>query len=94
MSGGKITAIVTPQAIRQIVIDRAGVAEFFSYTEFCELLENFSRFHFQLASQLIYADLTHTEAVCILPCFPGKIPSHHLHTTTLDLQTSEAGAGS
>ena len=65
--GGKIASIITAQAVRQVVVDGAGMTELFGYAEFGKLVKNFSRLHFQLAGQLVYADLTHTEAVYFLP---------------------------
>ena len=80
VGGGEVPAIVTAQAIRQVVINRAGMTKLFGSAEFGKFVEYFSRLHFQLASQLVYADLTHTEAVRFLP-IPDYFTRQSFHYT-------------
>jgi hypothetical protein len=55
----RLTGVITAQLVGLIFVDRAGMGNFFSDTEFVQLVDDLARLYFELPRQLIDSNLTH-----------------------------------
>jgi hypothetical protein len=54
-----VTRVMSPDLVRHIVVNRAGVRFLFRYAEFRQHFEDLVRWNFELPGQLVYADFLH-----------------------------------
>jgi hypothetical protein len=55
----RFAGVITAQLVGFVFVDRAGMGNFFSDTEFVQLVDDLARLYFELPRELIDSNLTH-----------------------------------